>query len=106
MTAGKFSVQVLDFAATGPTLSQAGDELAGAVAKQAGVLNGAGAFWGTTAHGPDFGKSYQPLVAKVLELAKMAGIAVQGVGAGLQDMGKQYGVTEQQIAASFKHGMI
>ena len=74
--------------------------------KQSGELNSAGSFWGTTAHGPDFGKSYQPLAAKVLALAKMAGLAVQGVGSGLEDMGKQYGITEQQIATSFKHGMI
>ena len=106
MTAGGFSVQVDAFAAAGPTISQAGDELAGSVQKQSSVLSGVGTFWGTTAHGPEFGRSYQPLAAKALALAKMSGLAVQGVGAGLTDMGKQYGVTEQQIAASFKHGMI
>ena len=106
MTTGGFNVQVQDFTAAGPTISQAGDELADAVQKQSGELNSTGSFWGTTAHGPDFGKSYQPLAAKVLALAKMAGLAVQSVGSGLEDMGKAYGVTEQQIATSFKHGMI
>ncbi|HEV3357787.1 MAG TPA: hypothetical protein VG247_13420 [Pseudonocardiaceae bacterium] len=106
MTSGGFSVQVEDFAAVGPTLSQAGDELTSAVQKQSGALNTAGSFWGTTAHGLDFGKSYQPLAAKVLTLAKMAGIAVQGVGSGLEEMGKEYGVTESQIATSMKHGML
>lgn len=106
MTAGGFSVQVEAFAAAGPTISQAGDDLAGSIQNQSGVLSRAGSFWGTTAHGPEFGQSYQPLAAKVLALAKMSGLAVQGVGTGLVDMGKQYGITEQQIAASFKHGMI
>jgi hypothetical protein len=36
----------------------------------------------------------------------MPGLAVQGVGTGLVGMGTQYGVTERQIMASFKHGMI
>jgi hypothetical protein len=38
----------------------------------------------------------------VLALAKMAGLAVEGVAEGLTEMGKQYGVTEAQITAALK----
>lgn len=102
MTQGGFSIQIQDFAAVAPKFTAAGDELESAASKETSTLDGLGAFWGTTAHGPDFGAKYQPLAAKVLALAKMAGIAVQGVGDGLTSMGKQYGVTEAQIAAALK----
>ena len=99
---GGFAAQVDDFAALAPRFTAAGTELAAAVTAQAAVLQGLGAFWGTTAHGPDFGATYQPLVAKVLALARMSGIAVEGVGDGLQQMGQQYGVTEAQITAAMR----
>ena len=102
MSAGDFSVQIEDFAAMAPKFTQAGDELTAAATKQTSTLDGLGAFWGTTAHGPDFGAKYQPLAQKVLQLAKMAGLAVEGVADGLTEMGKQYGVTESQITAALK----
>jgi hypothetical protein len=100
--AGGFSVQVDDFAAVAPKFTTAGTQLASAVAAQTAVLDGLGSFWGTTAHGPDYGAKYQPLAAKVLALAKMSGVAVEGVGDGLQQMGAEYGVTEAQITAALK----
>ena len=102
MGQGSFNVQIEDFAAVAPKFTQAGDEVTAAASKQTATLDGLGAFWGTTAHGPDFGKAYQPLAAKVLALAKMAGLAVEGVAEGLTEMGKQYGVTEAQITAALK----
>jgi hypothetical protein len=102
MAQGGFSIQIDDFAAVAPKFTQAGDELTSAAAKETSTLDGLGAFWGTTAHGPDFGAQYQPLAAKVLQLAKMAGLAVEGVAEGLTEMGKQYGVTESQITAALK----
>jgi hypothetical protein len=33
-------------------------------------------------------------------LAEGCGVALQGIGDGLQGMGKQYGITEAQIAAA------
>ncbi len=97
-----FSIQVDDFAAMAPKFTEAGDELTTATDQQGATLDGLGAFWGTTAHGPDFGAKYQPLVAKVLALAKASGVAVEGVGDGLTEMGKQYDVTEAQITAALK----
>ena len=97
-----FNIQIDDFAAMAPKFTQAGDEVTSATSKQGSTLDGLGAFWGTTAHGPDFGAKYQPLAQKVLQLAKMAGLAVEGVADGLTEMGKQYGVTEAQIAAALK----
>lgn len=105
MTSGGFSVQVEDFAAVAPTFTQAGRELSAAETKEAAALDGLGAFWGTTAHGPDFGAKYQPLATKVLALAAMCGVAIEGVGSGLTDMGKQYGVTEAEITAALKAGL-
>jgi hypothetical protein len=105
MTSGGFAVQVEDFAAVAPTFTHAGQDLSAAAQKEGAVLNGLGSFWGTTAHGPDFGEKYQPLVAKVLALASMCGIAIEGVGSGLTQMGQQYGVTEAQITAALKSGM-
>jgi hypothetical protein len=102
---GGFSVQVEDFAAVAPTFTAAGDELSGSAKTEGSVIDGAGSFWGTTAHGPEFGEKYQPLVAKVLALATMAGLAIEGVGDGLTEMGKQYGVTEAQITAALKSGI-
>ncbi|QMU77612.1 hypothetical protein GXW83_19860 [Streptacidiphilus sp. PB12-B1b] len=99
---GGFAVQVDDFAAVAPKFAGAGTELASAVAAQSAALQGLGSFWGTTAHGPDFGAKYQPLAVKVLALARMSGIAVEGVGDGLQQMGQEYGVTEAQITAAMK----
>jgi hypothetical protein len=97
-----FNIQVEDFAAVAPKFTQAGDELTSATSKETSELDGLGAFWGTTAHGPEFGEKYQPLAAKVLQLAKMAGLAVDGVAEGLTEMGKQYGVTESQITSALK----
>jgi hypothetical protein len=97
-----FSVQIDDFAAMAPKFIQAGDELTAATTKETTTLDGLGAFWGTTANGPNFGEKYQPLAQKVLALAKMAGLAVEGVADGLTAMGKQYGVTESQITAALK----
>lgn len=105
MGSGGFSVQVEDFAAVAPTFTHAGDALSAAAKTQGADLDGLGSFWGTTAHGPDFGEKYQPLIAKVLALAAMAGIAVEGVGSGLTEMGTQYGVTEAQITAALKAGI-
>ena len=102
MAQGSFSIQIDDFAAVAPKFTQAGDELTSAASKETSALAGLGAFWGTTAHGPDFGEKYQPLAQKVLQLAKMAGLAVEGVAEGLTEMGKQYGVTESQITAALK----
>jgi hypothetical protein len=102
MPQGGFSIQMDDFAAMAPKFLEAGDELTAAASREGATLEGLGAFWGTTAHGPDFGVKYQPLVAKVLALAKAAGVAVEGVGDGLTEMGKQYGVTEAQITAALK----
>jgi hypothetical protein len=102
MSEGSFSVQIDDFAAMAPKFTKAGDELTAATSKETSALDGLGAFWGTTAHGPDFGKAYQPLAQKVLALAKMAGLAVEGVAEGLTEMGQQYGVTEAQITAALK----
>ena len=97
-----FNVQIEDFAAVAPKFTQAGDELTAAASKQTATLDGLGAFWGTTAHGPDFGKQYQPLAQKVLALAKLAGLAVEGVAEGLTQMGQKYGVTEAQITSALK----
>ena len=97
-----FAVQVDDFAAVAPKFTGAGQRLAAVVTAQSAVLDGLGSFWGTTAHGPDFGDKYQPLVAKVLALARMSGIAVEGVGDGLEQMGQEYGVTEAQITEALK----
>jgi len=102
MAQGGFSIQVEDFAAMAPKFTKAGTELASATARQGTTIDGLDGFWGTTAHGPDFGAKYQPLAAKVLALAKAAGLAVEGVGDGLMEMGKQYGVTEAQITAALK----
>ena len=67
------------------------------------VLDGLGSFWGTTAHGPDFGDRYQPLVAKVPAPARMSGTAVEeGVGDGLERMERECGVTEAQITEALK----
>jgi hypothetical protein len=97
-----FSIQVEDFAAVAPKFTQAGDEMTSAASTETSALDGLGAFWGTTANGPEFGEKYQPLAAKVLQLAKMAGLAIDGVAEGLTAMGKQYGVTESQITAALK----
>jgi uncharacterized protein YukE len=102
MAQGGFSIQIDDFAAVAPKFTQAGDELTSATSEQTSTLDGLGAFWGTTAHGPEFGANYQPLAQKVLQLAKMAGVAVESVADGLTEMGKQYGVTETQITAALK----
>ena len=102
MTAGGFAVQVTDFAAEAPKFTDAGNELANATTKQSAALNALGAFWGTTAHGPDFGKQYQQYETKILALAKACGIALQGIGDGLQGMGKQYGITEDQITKAMQ----
>lgn len=101
-TSTAFDIQVDDFAAVAPKFTAAGAALEDAVTTQSIALQGVGSFWGTTAHGPDFGAKYQPLVAKVLDLASMSAIAIQGVGDGLTQMGQQYGVTEAQIVAALK----
>ncbi|HEX3778310.1 MAG TPA: hypothetical protein VHX38_01465 [Pseudonocardiaceae bacterium] len=102
MTAGGFAVQVTDFAAEAPKFSDAGTELTNATNKQSAALNALGAFWGTTANGPDFGKQYQQYATKVLALASGCGIALEGIGDGLQQMGKQYGITEDQITKAMQ----
>ncbi|HEV2635166.1 MAG TPA: hypothetical protein VGX23_08465 [Actinocrinis sp.] len=105
MASGGFSIQVTDFAAVAPAFTNAGQDLSDAEQKQGAVLTSLGSFWGTTAHGPDFGDKYAPLVAKVLALASMCGTAIEGVGSGLADMGQQYGVTEDQITTALKAGL-
>ncbi|MBC3839930.1 hypothetical protein GXW82_06170 [Streptacidiphilus sp. 4-A2] len=91
-----------DFAAVAPKFTSAGDQLAEAVVTQSIVLQGLGPFWGTTAHGPTFGATYQPLLTQVLNLASMSGIALEGIGDGLTQMGQEYGVTEARIIAAMK----
>ncbi len=102
MTAGGFAVTATDFAAESPEFTAAGTDLADATKKASSTHDGLGAFWGTTAHGPDFGKQYQQYATKVLALAQGCGLARQGIGDGLQEMGKQYGVTEAQITRHFR----
>ena len=99
---GGFSIQVDDFAAVAPKFTSAGTELESVATTQSAVLDGQGPFWGKEAHGPEFGDKYQPLIAKVLALAKASGIAVEGVGDGLRQMGQEYQVTEAQIKAALK----
>ncbi len=99
---GGFSVTVTDFAAESPEFTAAGNDLTDATKKASSTLDGLGAFWGTTAHGPDFGKQYQQYATKVLALAQGCGLALQGVGDGLQQMGQQYGVTEAQITQALQ----
>jgi hypothetical protein len=99
---GGFSVTVTDFAAESPEFTAAGNDLTDATKKASSTLDGLGAFWGTTGHGPDFGKQYQQYVTKVLALAQGCGLALQGVGDGLQQMGQQYGVTETQISQALQ----
>jgi hypothetical protein len=86
MTTGGFFVTVTDFAAEAPEFSSAGESLADATTKASSTLDGLGAFWGTTAHGPDFGKQYQQYATKVLALAQGCGVALEGIGDGLQQM--------------------
>lgn len=99
---GGFAVQVDDFAAVAPKFTSAGTALAAVVKEQSAVLDGLGAFWGTSAHGPEFGGKYQPLMAKLLALATTGGVVVEGVGDGLQQMGREYGVTEAQILTAMR----
>jgi hypothetical protein len=99
---GGFSIQVDDFAAVAPKFTSAGHELEAVVKAQSAVLDGLGSFWGKEAHGPEFGDKYHPLIAKVLALAGASGVAVEGVGDGLQQMGQEYQVTEAQIKAALK----
>jgi uncharacterized protein YukE len=101
-SAGGFSVTVTDFAAEAPKFAGAGTDLAAATKTASSALDGLGAFWGTTAHGPDFGKEYQQYATKVLALAQGCGVALQGIGDGLQQMGQQYGVTEAQIVQALQ----
>jgi hypothetical protein len=67
------------------------------------TLDALGAFWGTTAHGPDFGKTYQQLAAATLAVAKGCGIMVEGTGDGLRQMGEEYGITESTIHHTFQN---
>ncbi|HEX7661121.1 MAG TPA: hypothetical protein VF444_16750 [Pseudonocardiaceae bacterium] len=97
-------MQIGDLAAAAPKFTEVGNELARAVSAQSDILQGLGSFWGTVKPGPDFGQQYQPLMAKALELAQACGIAVQGVGQGLERMGKDYAATESTIAGSFQAG--
>jgi hypothetical protein len=101
-TSGGFEVQVADFAALAPEFSSAGATLTDVVQAQGTVLEGLGEFWGHKAHGPEFGGRYQPLVARVLALAGASGTAVAGVGDGLQQMGREYGVTEARITDALR----
>jgi hypothetical protein len=102
MPKGGFAVTVTDFAAESPEFTAAGTNLADAAKTASSALDGLGAFWGTTAHGPDFGKQYQLYATKVLALAQGCGVALQGIGDGLQQMGQQYGVTEAQITQALQ----
>lgn len=95
--AKKFAVQVADFAAVAPVFEAAGGDLDEALKKQKAALADLGKFWGSKAHGPKFGAKYQPLAQKVLALAKIGGVALDGAGKGLHDMGEEYKITEAQI---------
>lgn len=76
MTQNGFSVQIGDLVAAAPKFTNAGNDLANVIAAQSAVLNGLGAFWGTTAHGPDFGDKYQPAADDGLKLAQACGLAL------------------------------
>lgn len=97
-----FKVQVEDFAAAAPTFLAAGHELTDVDDLVQTRLASLGAFWGTTAHGPEFGEKYQEYAAKVHALAQACGIDLQATGTGLADMGKQYGATEDAVTQSLR----
>ncbi len=103
MTSDGFAVDVGQLAASAPIFSDAGARLAAAAAAAASTLDGLGAFWGTTAHGPDFGKVYQPAAATALALAKGCGVLIGGTGDGLQQMAEQYGITESTVHHNFNN---
>lgn len=98
MASNGFSVQIGEFQAAAPKFTDAGDNLASVTDLQSFTLDGLGAFWGTTAHGPEFGTKYQEMAAKALSLATACALSLQGIGDGLIHMGRQYQATDSTIA--------
>lgn len=102
ITGDDFKVQVEDFAAAAPAFLAAGHLLTDVDDLVQTRLAGLGAFWGTTAHGPEFGEKYREYAAKIHALAQACGIDLQATGTGLTDMGKQYGITEDTVTRSLR----
>lgn len=99
-----FDIQVEDFEAAAPAFTQAADDLSSSLDQIRPGLEGLGSFWGSKVHGPEFGAAYSSMAEKLLHLAEISQIGLAAIGDGFGKMAKQYRITEESNADSFRFG--
>jgi hypothetical protein len=87
-----FSVESLLYYA--PRITGIGKDLASAESTAQNQLLGLGAFWGGAWPDAPFAKAYQPSQYAALIMVGQLAIEIQGIGGGVEQMARNYGITE------------
>jgi hypothetical protein len=88
----RFSVESLLYYA--PRLTALGQDLASAESTAQKQLLGLGSFWGGSWPDQPFAKAYAPTQYAALIMVGQLAIEIQGIGGGVEQMARNYGITE------------
>jgi len=91
---GGLKIVVTDFMYAAPVFQQSGTELGDLTEAIGESVAGLGSFWGNDPAGRAFAGSYLPAQDQIFSRLGSAAGAVTGVGDGLQQMARNYGITE------------